>query len=137
VSVVRLKPHHSITKPVEEKMSENKADGLKDNNESFLSTIIPMFFTVAVSVATFMVMNVITDKDETNVLVYSISDWIPVTDSEQLTQEQISQRLKQGSLAVERASEAGYIVIHSKHVIEAPESSRLKPGMFGVSMGDE
>lgn len=114
-------------------MSESKAFAKSNGDEGLLATIIPMLFTIAVSVATFLVMDSFKESNDPKVLVYSIADWVPFEEGRQLDQDEIASHLEDGRLAAKRAAEAGYIVIPAKNAMEIPGAARLKPGMFDLA----
>ncbi len=112
-------------------MPENHAVKNEAPRESFFASTIPMLFMIAVSVATYLVMdNFYREDSKPGVLIYSVADWIPVGRETTLTPEKVKEYINQSELAVKRAAKAGYIVLPSSAPKEIPDSNRLMPGMF-------
>jgi hypothetical protein len=106
-----------------------------NEQDGVLSSLIPMIFMVIVSAATYMILEHITDSDDTSskVLVYSVSDWLPLDSDRSISTEEIRQLVEKGDLAAKRAAEAGYIILPSKTTKYPPGANRLLPGMFPPS----
>lgn len=114
-------------------MNESVEKTSDDN--SWLSIILPLVMTVAVSIGTTTLYQRLAEprvqaqESESKVLILALKDWVSVM-PESGQEGDINAHFAKARAAADRAAAQGYVVLNESQAVAFPAAARLKPGMF-------